>query len=270
MPKAGRLLRVFTDESGSPDLFMENKNNFGEKYFSVVSVLIRQTEYLKFKVKIRSLKNKYSKYLLGLEIKSTWIRRSNPKNIDQNQLPPYDFYKYEEGIDLYYQFCNDLKVIIKDTDFEIISVTTNKELANKLYPHLNILLTLLSDLWERIAIYHAINNIKSSSLVFDSLGKLDDQSILDAYDNFFQNGTRYIDQGVLGKLKLKSKIFSLNSESSIGIQLADYCAYPIKKRAEKGTSDFFEEVIKPKLCNLASDRRNGKTISLGRKISLNR
>lgn len=271
MSKSLSLVRIFTDESGSPDPYNSSRHNAGEKVFTVASVVIVQKEYLVFKSGLLALKNKYKKYLDDKEIKSRSIRRANPKGVDPEDPPDYDFWKYPEGQEKYENFCIEMKELVKKTDFKIISVSTNKEKAQKLHPSKDILKTVMTDLWERLFIHHYLAKIKNSHIVFDPTGRLDDQTIVSSYDNFRAHGSWFIDAERLTIANLKKHIFSYSSDASPGIQLADYCAYPIKRYVEENKGGpFFEEVIKPKLCRTASDRKTGKNIMMGIKISLNR
>jgi hypothetical protein len=270
MGMTGNTLRVFTDESGSPDPFVPETHNFGEKYFTLTSVLIRQRDYLIFKDGLSALRRKYSQYLLGREIKSRSIRRSNPRGIDLADPPEYEFHKHPEGQQLYEEFCADMKKLIASTPFEIVSVTVDKEFALKKYPHIHILSTVLTDLWERLFIYHYKEKIKNSRIIFDPTGRLDDEVVRSSYVAFKKYGSWFIDQDLVKKVSLYKRVFSFNSEASAGLQLADYCAYPIKRYVEGGPGPFFKEVIEPKLCKNVRDKRSGKKICLGIKRSLSR
>ena len=271
MAKSGNLFRIFSDESGSPDPFNSNCHNHGERIYTVVSIIIIQKEYLVFKKNLQALRLKYHKYLLGREIKSRSIRRSNPKGVDPKDPPEYDFWKFSEGQEQYNSFCLELKEIVKNTNFKIISASTDKSIAKKLYPHKNILLTIMIDLWERILIHHYLEKIKKSYIVFDPTGRVDDKTIRNSYQDFRINGSWFISVVRLKVVNLHKHIYSFTSESSAGIQLADYCAYPIKRYVDdyiEGT--FFKEIIKPKLYPDVTDKKTGKRIKMGIKVSLNR
>jgi hypothetical protein len=236
----------------------------------VAAVCIKQKNYITFKKKVASLKEKYKEYLKGKEIKCRSIRMSNPKNVTSKFSPEYYFWKYNNGQKLYDNFCEELEKILIDTEFTIISVSVNKENKKSTYPSHNTLLTVIGDLFERIFIYHYIKKIKSSSLIFDSTGRIDDKVIKESYEKFLQYGSWFIGKEKMAGIPLRKEIYPLNSESCMGIQLADLCAYPIKRHVEKPgeNSDFFKKVIVKKLCNDVRDEITKKTIKMGIKVSL--
>lgn len=262
---------IFIDESGNFRNFISGVNNFGERFVTLAAVVFEDKEYKKFKNRIKEFRLTYQKYLKDNEIKSHSIRRSNPRKIDLTDKHIYGFYKYKEkGERAYRDFCNDLKEVVSDTEFKIISVSTDKVVAQKLYPHVDILTTLLGDLWERIFICHHINKVTKSRILFDPQMSLNDQTLKDSYHNFLKNGSWFVDKDSIAKANLYKNVFSPNSEESLGIQLADYCAYPIKRQAESQNHKFFNEVIKPKLHKNMRDISRNKYIMMGVKISLNR
>lgn len=271
MSTSKKVYRVFIDESGSPDLY-KGGNNFGEKYFTLAAVIIVEAGYVIYKKKLHAIRNKYVKYLSSKEIKSHSIRRSNPKGIDLKDPPEYKFYKYPDGQQKYEEFCNDIKQLIIDTKFEVINVSTNKDLASRLYPHKDILLTLLTDLWERIAIYHIVKGVRKSLIVYDPKGNLDDIQLEVSYKEFMRLGSAFVSTTVTSAIKnLYQRALPCKSDDSAGLQLVDYFAYPLKRFAETGfLTPFFRTVISPKMCNKVKDKIRGKTIYMSNKLSLNR
>lgn len=264
--------RIFIDESGSPDYFNPKKNNFGEKYFVLTAVICKQSDYKKIKTNLAQIRRKYHKYLNDLEIKSRSIRRSNPKNnADPQDPPPYDFWKYgDEGLNNYKEFCEDLKKFVKENKFYISSVGADKLFAQTKYPQKDILQTCFMDLWERIFIIHILEKITNSRILYDPKRTGDDIKIKNSYQDFIQRGTWYVDTEKIRKAKLYKHIYAPDSTESDGLQLADYCAYPVKRFIENCTCDFFNTVLKEKLYKNVKDRRTGKTIYMGVKNSLSR
>lgn len=264
-------VRIFIDESGTSYKYKPGVNNPGERYFTLAACILKRQDYSELRKEIKTLKQRYKKYIGDRELKSRWIRRSNPVNIDPDDPPAYEFWKYEkEGVVQYKKFCKDLEILVSNTHFEITSVGVDKIVAQTLYPHKDILQTTLTDLWERIFIYHAINRVGDSRILFDPRKSIDDQIMRGSYEDFRRHGSWFVDQARLSYAKLYKRVFSPSSQESVGIQLADFCAYPIKRYVEDKTYPFFRRVIKPKLCTNVIDKKTNKTINMGVKVSLSR
>lgn len=265
------MLRIFIDESGTAVRYNPNKNNSGERFFTLAAVIIEKPQYNNYKAKLKQVRKAYKKYIGENEIKSRNIRRSNPVNVNPDKPPIYDFWKYgESGIKKYQSFATDVKQLVKKTDFQLISVTVDKLSAQNIYPDLDVRVISLSDLWERIFIYHVINDIKKSRIMFDPKMNLDDSLVKQTYESFISRGSWYIDNDRLKMGKLYNRVFLPSSEESMGIQLADYCAYPIKRYVEDDKYQFFKDMIKPKLHQNVVDQKTKKTVYLGLKVSLSR
>ena len=261
---------IFIDESGNCRPFQAN-NNFGERYFTLAAVVIDDKEYKKLKKGWHSIRDKYKTYLGKGEIKSHAIRRSNPNKINIADPPEYDFWKYGKGgKEDYTAFCKDVELLVKLTDFSVISVTVDKLTAQSNYPHIQILPTLLTDLWERIYICHYLRKDKKSRILFDPKLNIDDDTLKSTYRNFIVGGSWFIDPNDLKKVNLYKNVFAPKSEESVGIQLADYCAYPIKRFQETKSYDFFDRVIQSKQHRNVTDKRRGKLVVMGLKLSLSR
>jgi hypothetical protein len=269
-------LRIFIDESGTPDKFVKGKHQEHDKYFTLAAVIISEIEYKKYKKGIYSISAKYKKYIQGEEIKSNYIRCSNPDYVrgKPKYTPVYTFYQDQEnGKQIYEEFCEEIKVLITATDFQIVSVTTNKEVAGKKYPHLNLHDVMLNDLWERIAIH--IMLLEESSkirIMFDPTKGNADIILRDSYAYFKQHGSWYFtDERMeeLNKFNLDKSVYPCDSEECIGLQLADLCAYPIKKQAEHQNNKFFKDIIRGKLRAKVQDTATRKGINMGMKITLN-
>src|SRR5207302_646033 len=82
MPMPTSTLRIFIDESGTPSRFDDKANNTGERYFTLAAVLMKEGSYRTYKANIRLLYKKYDAFLKGQELKSRYIRRSNPIHVD--------------------------------------------------------------------------------------------------------------------------------------------------------------------------------------------
>lgn len=213
------------------------------------------------------IRSKYYQYINDLEIKSYFIRRSNPRNASSSHVPKYLFHQCHDGQLKYNSFCNDLKTLVASTPFYIISVNTDKTIAHSKYAHLPLLPTLLVNLWERIAI-HGYLEKKPIKVIFDPRSKIDNRSIINSYQKFREIGSPYVKQSTLSGTNLKKTILPFNSELSYGIQLADYCAYPIRKSLVQPKHNFFAEVINPKLHPYVRDEKTGKLINMGVKMAL--
>lgn len=264
-------MRVFVDESGNFRPFVADKNNLGERFVTLAAVVFDDKEYKTFKEKVGAIRRKYKKYVGTKEFKSHSIRRSNPKNITETDIDIYDFHKYgEEGTEAYKDFCNDFKRIVSQTGFKIISVSTDKVLAQKLYPNIDVLTTLLTDLWERIFICHHLEKPKKSRIFFDPQLNLTDATLKETYTNFVKSGSRFIDKSSVDQTNLYNNVFSPSSADCVGIQLADYCAYPIKRHVESQNYDFFNKIVLPKLHTNVKDTIRNRRIMMGLKVSLNR
>lgn len=261
--------RVFIDESGTPDVFRKGVHQEHDKFFTMAAVVLAQVDYALYKDAMGALCEKYVKYLQGTEIKSNYIRCSNPKYIKERQTPEYIFYQFDDGQEQYDAFCADLKEVLQAASFQVISVTTNKEVAGQKFPHLPIHDTVLLNLWERISIFSVLNSNPRMRIVFDRTKTVSDQLLKESYQRFIQHGSWYFRAKNLAELKLDRDCYSCDSEDSIGLQLADLIAYPVKKQMEKGDHDFFQRIVRGKLHPRAKDNRNGKKIVMGNKLSLN-
>lgn len=261
--------RIFIDESGSPDPFIYGKHQEHDKYFTVAAVVMKQSVYIQFKKGLRVIQEKYEPYIHGKEIKSNYIRCSNPKTIKQESKPPeYTFYKERKGQKIYNSFCLEIKELLKSTDFKIISVTVDKEGAGKKYPNFDLHYIMLCDLWERIAIYYALNDKPKIKILFDRTKCNADLVLKKSYKNFKESGTWYWGKERLAVLNLDKDVYSADSERSKGLQLADLCAHPIKKRVEHGSHEFYSEVIESKIHGRVTDKTTNKTINMGIKKCL--
>ncbi len=264
------VLRVFIDESGVPDRWKSNRHESHNKYFTLAAVLIYQPEYRKYQQGIKAISDKYKEYLNGEEVKSNSIRRSNPSYVKGEDTPPYSFYlNKEEGQTKFDEFCADLKKLILETDFKVVSVTTNKESAASKYPHINLHHVLLNDLWERISIFIFIQEERPRlNIMFDETRGNADTILVDSYHRFKQYGSWYFSGQKLTDLNLDRSVYPFDSKDCIGIQLADLCAHPIKKQAENRNHKFFLEIVRPKLHRQVQDVNTRKRINMGMKISL--
>lgn len=265
-----QFLRFFIDESGTPDRYDPRRNNPSEKYFTLCAVAIEETQYKEFKKGMTGIHAKFAKYIDGKEIKCRDIRRSNPKVVDKSKLPEYEFWKYPEGKEMYAEFCKDINVLINITMFDTLSVTVNKEFAQKNYSSYNVLDTALNDLWERICIYKFIYKAKKTRILFDPRSNVSDQAFRESLKAFLSKGTNYIDKGYIEGAKLHPIAYSPDSKESYGLQLADLCAYPIRAYHERGESPHFETVIKPKLFQKIQDPETNKFINMSLKLTLSK
>ena len=268
VPKS--LTRIFIDESGTPERYIPAENLEHDRFVTMAAAIIEGPDYATFKKEMEELHGAYSEYLGDKEIKSRYIRRSNPSGIGNiKKPPPYTFYKFPGGQNIYDSFCADLKDILLKTPFLIISTTTNKELAQIKYPRLNFHRVLLYDLWERISIYHKLNGCKKMRIVFDRSKSNFDLILKESYSEFKENGTWYFNDERLNSLNLERDVYSCESEDSWGIQLVDLCAHPIKKYIEHGRYPFFDEIIKKKLHRWVIDKKTNTNINMGTKVTLN-
>lgn len=273
MAKSKKLLRVFVDESGHSAPFEVSTHNEGERIYTVACIFIFQKEYEIFKKRLKKIKQKYSKQIGDKEIKSRSIRRSNPRGLDEKgrEEAEYLFWKFENGQELYDAFCVDMKELVLRTKFKIVSVSVDKKKAQQKYPHLSIVGTAMRDLWERIFIAHFLGKVKNSCIFFDPVNDEIDRKVVDSYKIFKEVGTSYIHGERLKLVNMTKHIYPVESNKSVGIQLADYCAHPIRQRVTSGKeSAFFSEIIKPKLHTNATDRKTKKVIYLGMKETLSR
>lgn len=263
------MVRIFIDESGSPERYIDGYHESHDKYFTIAAVILRQVDYTAYKYGISELCLKYEKYLQGKELKSNYIRYSNPKAVKEGKTPAYIFNQFDDGLEKYYEFNDELKILIQNTDFSIVSVTTNKEVADQKYPHIPMHETLLCNLWERISIYHMINSRPRMKIVFDRTEGKSDLITKESYQFFKENGSKYFGNQRLAELELGKDVYSAVSDDSLGLQLADLMAYPIKKQLENGGNDFFSKIVKGKLHPFVTDKKSGKVVMMGTKRSLN-
>jgi hypothetical protein len=263
------MIRVFIDESGSPDRYIEGHHEPHDKYFTLAAVVIQQANYTSFKENLVGLRSKYDKYLLGKELKSNYIRYSNPRAVKPTDDPAYHFCKHADGQQHYEAFNAELKSLLQGTDFTVLSVTTDKERADKRYPQMPMYQTLLSNLWERISIYHLVNARPRMRIVFDRTNSDNDLILKGSYQFFKESGTWYFGEERLNRLELGKDVYSAVSDDSVGLQLADMMAHPIKKKMETGVSPFFDAVVRAKLHSSVLDSKSGKMVAMGRKRSLN-
>lgn len=262
---------IFIDESGNFRPFVNSVNNSGERHVTLAAIVIEDNDYSAFKKSLKLIRKNYYKYIGDKEIKSHTIRRSKPSTVNTSDYELYDFYKFgAEGEKDYYTFGKELQDLVLTTKFQIISVNADKVLTQSLYPHKDLLSTMLTDLWERICIYHYLNSPKKSRIFFDPQLNITDKILRSTYDNFCKNGSWFVSKEIIAKVNLYRYCFSPNSEDSIGIQLADYCAYPIKRHIESPNYDFFKKIIRPKLHPTIQDKKRGRYVVMGLKMTLSR
>lgn len=271
LPFFSPKIRIFIDESGTPDSYDKNKHQVHDKYFTLAAVIITPNEYKKYKKGILDISEKYVQYLNGKEIKSNHIRCSNPLYIKDGGKAVFTFYLDKEiGQEKYNEFCTDIKDLILLTDFKIISTTTNKEVAGIRYSSLNLHHVLLNDLWERVSIYYHLQKTKPKMrIMFDATKGDADKILRESYARFKTSGSWYFEGDRLNDLNLDKDVWPHDSEECIGIQLADLCAYPIKKQIETRSHKFFTDVVNKKLHGNVQDVKTRKRINMGTKISLN-
>lgn len=270
-PSTGKFIRFFIDESGTPDRYIKGTHTPSERFFTLCAIAIEEGEYRAFKKKIAALHATHKRYINGKEIKSRSIRRSNPKGIDQNDPPEYDFWKYKDGHEKYEAFCTELKGIIETTRFVALSVTVDKAFAQKNYPSEDVLTTALNDLWERICIYKTITKYKKSRIIFDPTHNVNDEAIHSTYKDFIAQGTNFVDMNYINNAQLHPIAYSPDSKESYGLQLADIFAYPIRAFHERGTSDYYERNVAPKLFPYpVLDPITNKSVHLSLKMTLSK
>lgn len=267
MSISGGTSRIFIDECGSLDHYDPIKHSKEDKFFNLTAVVIKNSVYQTYKQGMVEIRSKYQPYIRDIEVKSYFIRRSNPRGASLSHVPKYLFHQYPDGQVKYDSFCNDLKTLVARTSFYVISVNVDKTIAYSKYAHLPLLPTLLVNLWERITIcgYLEKSPIK---VVFDPRSKIDNRSIIASYQKFREIGSRYVKQSTLSGTNLKKAILPFSSELSYGIQLADYCAYPIRKSLVHPKYAFFADVISPKLHPYVRDKETGKVVNMGVKMVL--
>lgn len=265
--------RIFIDESNTPEYWDIHKHGNEERFYTLCAVIIEGKEYRRIKRELKAIFEKYSKYLGDNELKSRYIRHGNPKN-EKASESPYLFWNFgDQGLRDYIQFAEELKALFKEAKLEIISVTCDKHFAQSKYPTFDIATTVFSDLWERIAIYHAVNKITCSRVMLDSRYDLSDTATSTLYSNLNSNGSIYVTRDRMKKvgIALHKNIFFLNSKDSRGLQICDYFAYPIQKSKWNNRNDgIYNEVVVPKLSKPIKDVKTGKTIQMGDKMSLSR
>jgi len=262
--------QLYIDESGTPDKYISGVNEEHDKFFTLCGVIVEKQEYKKFKKSLQDIKNKYHIYLNNNEIKSNYIRCSNPKFIKKGDEPKYIFYRAENGQKIYDDFCADIRKLIKETDFQIISTTTNKEEAQNDYPHINFHETLLTDFWERISICYVLKGKPKIKILFDRTKSKQDLTLKNTYKTFRDVGSWYWNEQRINNLELDKDVYSCDSIKSAGIQLADLCAYPIKKHMELKNHRFYIDVIKEKIHINAIDKKTGNKVNMGTKMTLSK
>lgn len=215
---------VYIDESGTAGL---NENATSKEFFVLSGMMVEANKILVMEQQVRKIKQQYGLYPDG-EFKWNASYAKNGLTYDS-----YQSFRHSK-IDL----------IKKISDCVIAIAMDKKESYRKNYinDHLDLYKQALYLLMERFCMYL---NGTETPVVFvidsrknDKNAKLDDELAL-AYKNALRTGTYHFKEGFPF---FSETAFFTTSEDSAGLQLADYCAGPIKQYFETKKSKWYERL----------------------------
>lgn len=227
---------LFLDETGNHSLQL---NNTRDIIFGLCGVLCKKSEYKNIICpKINIIKKRHwppdGKY------------KKNPvifHHYDiKNSRGPF-FLKNSRPI-----FFKDLKNLIIEIPITIFGILINKQKLNNSYKRPENPYNLsLEFIIERIFYYlKNKNNGIVKKVIAESRGFNEDNALKETYSNIQFNGTRYIKNKELINLFPNEIIFKKKLSNVEGLQIADLCAYPLRKYLENQNDDAWR-VVESKL-----------------------
>ena len=246
---------IFMDENGSPEtksIAKAIKENYvpegGNRYFNVAAVLMNYEEFKDTRHRFSSLKaefwdqglffnkkyNKYEKVCLHTKDISNGHDAFDSKIIDRELL----FSRISEEIEA--------------SQFIIVDAYIDKYLHFLKYIHAEDPYVLaLAFILERISRFHLKEKDKAI-IILESRGYTEDKLLLSRLIYLFNNGALYIDRNVFEKIYgvyFNPKWSKNRSNTYIGLEIADLCAFPIYKYCKYGTVGKNFISIREKLSN---------------------
>ncbi|MDT3416191.1 hypothetical protein QO009_002059 [Brevibacillus aydinogluensis] len=232
---------VFVDEAGTPGY---NKKKQPEGYFSLAGIIIKAERILELEKKLRKLKRDF-------------------------EIHPNDEFKWsssysEFGFD-FKTFCEyrgeKFRLINEIAETVIVSVLDKAESFKKDYinDHCDLYQQALYLMMERIHNWRSDRGVTDGPFVFviDSRKNAKeanlDEKLGNAYRRALRTGTYYYTTGFPA---FSETPYFTASESSSGLQLADYCAGAVQQYFTKGTSDWYP-MLRPKIRKSADGKVSG-------------
>ena len=249
---AGVKLTLFIDESGTPMYKGTTENN---RYFTLCGCLFSLPELKKAQDSMLALKEKYWKdglfaYKKGFqrvtfhmsEIASACKGFSNKNN-------PFSYIK--ENVHPFYE---EYKQLIGDLDFFVFSVTVDKISMQNSYRHpydpFAYAFELLLERVHHCVVYHYPDAANGLVIVIESSQRKEDALHHKHIMNVLTKGTSFKDSNCFTCVKGVYFCPKRNTDgkSYYGLEIADFCAYPIKMyhvKKEVGSEEF--NILQPKI-----------------------
>lgn len=249
---AGMKLALFIDESGKAKYKGTTENDC---YFTLGGCLFSTDAMKEAQDKLLALKKKYwadgnFAYKKGL-MRVTFHMCDISKALKHYRSRNNPFSSLNENLQPFY---NEYKQIIADIDFIVFSVTVDKQAMLRRYsvpydPYGFALMLLL----ERV--HHCIagrfpQSTDSVVVMLESIGAKEDSINLRMIKSIIDRGTPYQQKECFDWVKgvFFCPKHSSDGRSYYGLEIADFCAYPIKMYYVKNetTNDEFN-IIRPKI-----------------------
>lgn len=257
----GTKLALFIDESGNSMYKGTDEHN---RYFTLCGCLFTLPELKTAQEKMLTLKRKYWSngefaYKEGYQ-RVTFHMSEIAQAVKgfSNKNNPFSFIK--EKVNPFYL---EYKQLIRELDFFVFSVTVDKLAMKQQYCHpydpYAYALELLLERVRHCLVRFYPESSDSVVIVIESSGKKEDALHLKCITEIVDKGTTY--QGKRCFSWVKGAFFcpKRNScgKSYYGLEIADFCAYPIKMyfvKNEEGSEEF--EIIKPKVYKSGANARS--------------
>ena len=248
----GTKLALFIDESGNPMYKGTSETN---RYFTLCGCLFTISELKDAQDKMLALKSKYwvngeFAYKEGCQrVTFHMAEIAQARKGFKNKNNPFSY--IEENIAPFYL---EYKQLVRELDFFVFSVTVDKLAMQRRYchpydPYAYALELLLERVHHCVARFYPESS-DSVAIIIESSGKKEDAIHLKCIAEIADNGTTY--QGKRCFSWISGAFFcpkrNACGKSYYGLEIADFCAYPIKMYFVKNQESSEEfEIIKPKI-----------------------
>jgi len=239
----------FLDETGDHGLtFIDD--NF--PIFLLAGCLFEDSDYMKLSKEINKFKQEFFN-TIEVVLHSRDIRKCDGA------------FQILFDLEIKKRFYEQLNKIISDAKFTIIAVAINKKKHIEKYGKVadNPYTICLSYILERL-IFCTDNRNSSSvvSIIIEKRGKKEDQKLLSHYNTIVDRGTYHV---VPDRFKQRITDFSMvaKKDNSVGLQVADLCAYPVARHVLNDKEPYIPFTI---IENKIYCGSNGKVDGYGLKI----
>lgn len=238
----------FLDESGDHGLTFIDPNF---PIFLLAGCLFSDEEYKKIIEKLNKFKIDFFK-TIEVILHSRDIRKCEGS------------YQILFDLELKKNFYEKLNSIILNSQFKIISVAIDKKKHIEKYGKVagNPYIICLSYILERLIFCTDDNKPSEVEITIEKRGKKEDDQLLSYYNKVVDRGTFHVSPD---RFKNRFSNFSmlLKKDNSIGLQVADLCAYPLARHVLNSKEPYIPyQIIEDKLYK----SKNGKSEGFGLKV----